>query len=103
MPFNLILFYVFAAVAVGATLLVVVQSNAVYSVLLLIASFIGLALVWGARELVNLVAGVGTTSIMVDDNGTAAGGNVTEVATLSGTHTVVAILFDDAQAPTDVA
>ncbi|MCV3238887.1 type I secretion C-terminal target domain-containing protein [Mesorhizobium sp. ZC-5] len=52
---------------------------------------------------VNLVAGVGTTSIMVDDNGTAAGGNVTEVATLSGTHTVVAILFDDAQAPTDVA
>ena len=43
MPFNLILFYVFAAVAVGATLLVVVQSNAVYSVLLLIASFIGLA------------------------------------------------------------
>ena len=43
MPFNLILFYVFAAIAVGATLLVVVQSNAVYSVLLLIASFIGLA------------------------------------------------------------
>jgi NADH-quinone oxidoreductase subunit J len=43
LPFNLILFYVFAAVAVGATLLVVVQANAVYSVLLLIASFIGLA------------------------------------------------------------
>ena len=43
MPFNLILFYVFAAIAVGATLLVVVQSNPVYSVLLLIASFIGLA------------------------------------------------------------
>jgi len=43
LPFNLILFYVFAAIAVGATLLVVVQSNAVYSVLLLIASFIGLA------------------------------------------------------------
>jgi NADH-quinone oxidoreductase subunit J len=41
--FNLILFYVFAAVAVVATLLVVVQSNPVYSVLLLIASFIGLA------------------------------------------------------------
>ena len=43
MAFNLILFYVFAAIAVGATLLVVVQSNPVYSVLLLIASFIGLA------------------------------------------------------------
>jgi NADH-quinone oxidoreductase subunit J len=43
LDFNLILFYVFAAIAVGATLLVVVQSNPVYSVLLLIASFIGLA------------------------------------------------------------
>jgi NADH-quinone oxidoreductase subunit J len=41
--FNLILFYVFAAIAVGATLLVVVQSNPVYSVLLLIGSFLGLA------------------------------------------------------------
>ena len=37
------LFYAFAAIAVGATLLVVVQSNPVYSVLLLIASFLGLA------------------------------------------------------------
>ena len=43
MSFNLILFYLFAAVAVGTTLLVVVQSNPVYSVLLLIGSFIGLA------------------------------------------------------------
>ena len=43
MAFNLILFYVFAAITVGATLLVVVQSNPVYSVLLLIGSFIGLA------------------------------------------------------------
>ena len=43
MAFNLILFYVFAAIAVGTTLLVVVQSNPVYSVLLLIGSFIGLA------------------------------------------------------------
>ena len=43
MEFNLILFYVFAAIAVGTTLLVVVQSNPVYSVLLLIGSFIGLA------------------------------------------------------------
>ena len=43
MGFNLILFYVFAAIAVGATLLVVVQSNPVYSVLLLIGSFLGLA------------------------------------------------------------
>ena len=48
--FNLILFYVFAAIAVGTTLLVVVQSNPVYSVLLLIGSFIGLAgLVRAAR------------------------------------------------------
>jgi NADH-quinone oxidoreductase subunit J len=43
LPLNLILFYLFAAVAVGATLLVVVQSNPVYSVLLLIGSFVGLA------------------------------------------------------------
>jgi len=41
--FELILFYVFAAIAIGTTLLVVVQSNPVYSVLLLIGSFIGLA------------------------------------------------------------
>jgi NADH-quinone oxidoreductase subunit J len=41
--FNLILFYAFAAIAVGTTLLVVVQSNPVHSVLLLIGSFIGLA------------------------------------------------------------
>jgi NADH-quinone oxidoreductase subunit J len=41
--FNLVLFYVFAAIAVGTTLLVVVQSNPVHSVLLLIGSFIGLA------------------------------------------------------------
>jgi len=43
LAFNLILFYVFAAIAVGTTLLVVVQSNPVHSVLLLIGSFIGLA------------------------------------------------------------
>ncbi|RPI47527.1 MAG: NADH-quinone oxidoreductase subunit J, partial [Acidobacteria bacterium] len=43
MGFNLVLFYAFAAIAVGATLLVVLQSNPVYSVLLLIGSFIGLA------------------------------------------------------------
>jgi NADH-quinone oxidoreductase subunit J len=43
LAFNLILFYVFAAIAVGTTMLVVVQSNPVYSVLLLIGSFIGLA------------------------------------------------------------
>ena len=43
MGFELILFYVFAAIAIGTTLLVVVQSNPVYSVLLLIGSFIGLA------------------------------------------------------------
>ena len=43
MGFNLALFYLFAAIAVGTTLLVVVQSNPVYSVLLLIGSFVGLA------------------------------------------------------------
>ena len=35
----MLLFYVFAAVAVGASLLVIAQRNPVYSVLLLIASF----------------------------------------------------------------
>ncbi len=43
MAFELILFYAFAAIAVGTTLLVVVQSNPVYSVLLLIGSFVGLS------------------------------------------------------------
>ena len=43
MPLNLILFYAFAAIAVATTVLVVVQSNPVYSVLLLIGSFVGLA------------------------------------------------------------
>jgi NADH-quinone oxidoreductase subunit J len=40
---DLILFYVFAAAAVATSLLVVSQSNAVYSVLLLIGSFLALA------------------------------------------------------------
>jgi NADH-quinone oxidoreductase subunit J len=35
----MVLFYVFAAIAVGASLLVIAQRNPVYSVLLLIASF----------------------------------------------------------------
>ena len=35
----MILFYVFAAVAVGASLLVIAQRNPIYSVLLLVASF----------------------------------------------------------------
>jgi hypothetical protein len=35
----MIIFYVFAAVAVGASLLVIAQRNPIYSVLLLIASF----------------------------------------------------------------
>jgi NADH-quinone oxidoreductase subunit J len=40
---NLIAFYVFGAIAVAATVLVIAQSNPVYSVLLLIASFMALA------------------------------------------------------------
>ena len=40
---NLILFYVFAAIAVVTTLMVIAQSNPIYSVLLLIASFMALA------------------------------------------------------------
>ena len=40
---NLILFYAFAALAVVTSLLVVAQSNPVYSVLLLIGSFMALA------------------------------------------------------------
>jgi NADH-quinone oxidoreductase subunit J len=43
LAFDLLLFYLFAAIAVAASLLVVVQTNPVYSVLLLIGSFIGLA------------------------------------------------------------
>ena len=43
MDFSLFLFYAFGAIAVVTALLVVVQSNPVYSVLLLIGSFIGLA------------------------------------------------------------
>ena len=43
MAHNLIVFYAFAAVAVAATVLVVAQSNPIYSVLLLIASFMALA------------------------------------------------------------
>jgi NADH-quinone oxidoreductase subunit J len=40
---NLILFYAFAAIAVVSTLLVIAQSNPIYSVLLLIVSFMALA------------------------------------------------------------
>jgi NADH-quinone oxidoreductase subunit J len=40
---NLLLFYVFGALAVASTLLVIAQSNPIYSVLLLIASFGALA------------------------------------------------------------
>jgi NADH-quinone oxidoreductase subunit J len=40
---SLIFFYAFAAIAVGATLLVIAQPNPVYSVLLLIVSFMALA------------------------------------------------------------
>ncbi|MGE5357765.1 MAG: NADH-quinone oxidoreductase subunit J [Bacteroidales bacterium] len=40
---DVILFYVFAALAVGASLLVIAQRSTIYSVLLLIASFVALA------------------------------------------------------------
>ena len=43
MAHSLIPFYVFAAVAVVSTLLVIAQSNPIYSVLLLIVSFMALA------------------------------------------------------------
>ena len=43
MAHNLILFYAFAGLAVGSTLLVIAQSNPIYSVLLLISSFVALA------------------------------------------------------------
>ncbi len=43
MALNLILFYVFAAIAIASTLLVIAQPNPIYSVLLLIGSFISLA------------------------------------------------------------
>jgi NADH-quinone oxidoreductase subunit J len=40
---DLVLFYVFAGIAIGASLIVIGQRNPMYSVLSLIASFIGLA------------------------------------------------------------
>jgi NADH-quinone oxidoreductase subunit J len=40
---NLILFYIFAAIAVVSTLMVIAQANPIYSVLLLIVSFMALA------------------------------------------------------------
>ena len=43
MAHNLIFFYAFAAIAVASTLLVVSQPNPIYSVLLLIVSFMALA------------------------------------------------------------
>ena len=43
MGLNLIFFYVFAAVAVASTLLVIAQPNPIHSVLLLILSFMALA------------------------------------------------------------
>ena len=43
MAINLILFYVFGAIAVVTTLMVILQSNPIHSVLLLIASFMALA------------------------------------------------------------
>ena len=43
MGLELVLFYVFGAVAVGASLMVVGQKSPVYSVMLLIASFLALA------------------------------------------------------------
>jgi len=41
--FDAILFYVFAAISVGASLAVIGQRNPIYSVLLLIGSFMGLS------------------------------------------------------------
>ena len=43
MAYNLIFFYAFAAFAVVSTLLVIAQPNPIYSVLLLISSFVALA------------------------------------------------------------
>ena len=43
MALNTVLFYVFGALAVGASLLVIGQRNPIYSVLLLIASFAALS------------------------------------------------------------
>lgn len=43
MAHSLVLFYTFASLAVVSSLLVIAQPNPIYSVLLLIASFVGLA------------------------------------------------------------
>ena len=50
-----------------------------------------------AGSVVNVSVSGGTAHVFVDDNGTANGGNMHEVATLTnvGTGTVINILYDD--------
>jgi hypothetical protein len=54
------------------------------------------------EEVASSTLGGGNTSVVVDDSGTGAGGTMTEVATPSGTHPLVSVLFDDLQTPTDI-
>ncbi|MBB6468495.1 hypothetical protein HNQ96_004379 [Aminobacter lissarensis] len=55
-----------------------------------------------ANSLVNLVNDGTNTSVMVDDNGLAAGGTMVAVATLAGVHTTITVLYDDNQPTTPV-
>ena len=56
-----------------------------------------------AEQVVNLDNSVsGTTTILVDDNGTAAGGTFVPVATLTGDYTTITILFEDGTPTTDI-
>lgn len=50
-----------------------------------------------AEALVSLVNDGVNTSVMVDNNGLAAGGSMVSVATLSGVHTTITVLYDDNQ------
>ncbi|MFZ2099082.1 MAG: type I secretion C-terminal target domain-containing protein, partial [Oricola sp.] len=56
-----------------------------------------------ADAVVNLVNDGVNTTIQVDDNGTTAGGTMVDVATLTGVHTTISILFDDTEPKTDVS
>ncbi|WP_406873179.1 DUF5801 repeats-in-toxin domain-containing protein [Aminobacter sp. P9b] len=55
-----------------------------------------------AEALVSLINDGTNTSVMVDSNGLAAGGSMVSVATLSGIHTTITVLYDDNQPPAPV-
>ena len=50
-----------------------------------------------ANSAVNLTTDATSTHVLVDNNGTAAGGTFVEVAALTGVNATIAILYDDNQ------